>query len=87
MVAVTVAGLATISVGLLLVVMGMCFAWREFKERRTLNGDAADFVKSLSELVKALSGQPRSLLCFTFGSLLIFLGGVIAGVSGLTSAI
>lgn len=78
---IVVAGLAVIAVGLLLVLFGIVFAWGEYKREKTLG--ATEFVEALANLLKALAGQPRSVYCFTFGTILIFVGGIMCGVSGL----
>jgi hypothetical protein len=78
-----VAGLVILGIGAVLIIFGIFFSLAEYKKEKEL-GDAASFVDSLAGLVKAISGQPRSVVFFTFGTLLIFLGGIIAGVSGLT---
>jgi uncharacterized membrane protein len=79
-----VAGLVVLAVGTILVLTGIFFSFAEYQNDKELDGPEG-FVKALTGLVKALSGEPRSTVCFTFGTLLIFLGGVIAGVAGLTS--
>ncbi|RIT44612.1 hypothetical protein [Mycobacteroides abscessus] len=81
--ALQITGIAVIGVGVLLVLFGVGFAWGEFQANRKLDGGATEFVKALTALVKALAKQPRSVVCFTFGTLLIFLGGLISGVTGL----
>lgn len=77
-----VAGLVVMGVGTILVLVGIGFSWSEYRKDKELG--PSGFVQALADLVKAIAGQPRSIVCFTFGTLLIFLGGVIAGVAGLT---
>jgi hypothetical protein len=71
-----IAGLAVIGVGLLLILVGLVAGWKEAKKRGTL-GQAGDFAKGLAEIVKALGGQPTSVVFFTFGTLLVFIGSLI----------
>lgn len=78
-----IAGLVIIGTGILLVLIGTLMAWQEFKAARTLG--VTSFVEKLAELLRALAGQPTSTVLFTFGVLLIFLGGAIAGAGGLTA--
>jgi hypothetical protein len=66
------------------MLVGLVAAWREAQKRGTL-GSAADFVGNLAKLVEALGGQATSVVLFAFGTLLVFLGGVILGVSALLS--
>jgi hypothetical protein len=77
-----IVGIIVIGVGILLIFLGMFFALDEYKQRRTLG--PADFVRAVKELVVAIaeSGKP-SLACFSFGTILIVIGGIISGVSGL----
>jgi hypothetical protein len=77
-----VAGIVVIGVGILLILSGLFFAWDEYKQRKTLG--SADFVRAVRDLVVAIaeSGKP-SLACFSFGTVLIVIGGIISGVSGL----
>lgn len=84
MTAVVIAGLVVIGVGLLLVLAGLGMIWAEFRNAQNLGG-TSDLVGKLADLIRALAGQPRSTVLFSFGFLLIFLGGVIAGVGGLTA--
>ena len=79
-----IAGLAVIGVGLLFMLVGLFAAWGEARKRGELGG-ASGFVEALAKLVEALSGQRTSLVLFTFGTLLVFLGGVILGVGALTA--
>jgi hypothetical protein len=79
-----VAGLVILGLGAILVLVGVFFSFAEYQKDKELNGPEG-FVNALAGLIKALSGEPRSTVCFTFGTLLIFLGGVIAGVAGLTA--
>lgn len=81
---VIVVGLVVMAAGVLMVLVGIVMAWEEFQSTKTLG--AAGFLEQLANLLKALAGQPKSVVLFTFGTVLIFLGGVIAGVSGLTAA-
>lgn len=78
-----VVGSAVILVGLLLILAGLAMAWGEYKQGRSLGG--TEFVQALRDLVVAIAGKRGSLILLTFGTLLVFLGGVIAGVGGLTS--
>jgi hypothetical protein len=71
-----IAGLAIIGVGLLLILVGMVAGWREAKMAGTL-GQASDFAKALAEVVRALGGQPTSVVFFTFGTLLVFIGFLV----------
>jgi hypothetical protein len=77
-----ITGIVVIGVGILLVLLGAFFALDEYKQRRKLG--SADFVRAVKELVVAIaeSGKP-SLAFFSFGTILIVIGGIISGVSGL----
>lgn len=81
--AVSIAGIAVMVVGLLLILEGGVLAWGEYKRRKTYGG-AAEFVNAVKDLVVAIaeSGRP-SLGCFAFGTILVFIGGIVAGVGGL----
>lgn len=74
-------GVIVIAVGLVFMLFGLYVGWRENKG---LLGVGSDFMDSLRQLLPVLEGQPFSTVLFTFGILLIFLGGIIAGVGGLT---
>lgn len=76
-------GASVIIVGLILMLAGVVMVWREWRRARTLS-EAAEFVNALTDLLKALGGKPTSTVLFTFGTLLVFLGGLIAGVGGLS---
>ena len=77
-----IAGIVVICAGILLVLLGMFFALDEYKQRKTLG--PADFVRAVKELVVAIAEADRpSLACFSFGTILIVIGGIISGVSGL----
>lgn len=78
---VIIAGLVIIGLGFILFLVGIYFAWSEFEHTKTLG--PSKFVAALADLIRAIAGQPKSVILFTFGTLLIFLGGIIAGVSGL----
>ncbi|MBO3752519.1 hypothetical protein J5X84_41230 [Streptosporangiaceae bacterium NEAU-GS5] len=78
-----IAGLVIMGVGTLLVFVGVVFSWAEYRGAKTLG--ASDFVKAIADLVRAIAGQPRSVICFAFGTVLIFLGGIVAGVGGLSA--
>jgi hypothetical protein len=65
-----VAGLVVLGIGVLLVLVGIFFSHAEYKREKELG--PTQFIEALSGLVKALAGQPRSIVCFTFGTLLIF---------------
>jgi hypothetical protein len=75
-------GTVVIIVGLVFMLAGLVVAIGEFRSRRTLG--PTQFVKELRLLVVAIADKRLSLLLFTFGILLIMLGGVIAGVAGFT---
>lgn len=75
-------GIVVIVGGVLMVLVGVVMSWAEFRQRRTLG--VTGFVQALAELVRALASQPTSTVLFTFGTLLIVLGGGIAGVGSLT---
>jgi uncharacterized membrane protein len=80
--ATSIAGISVIAVGLLLILLGMVLAWGEYKQRRTLG--ATDFVREVKDLVVAIAESDRpSLGCFAFGTILVLIGGIIAGVGGL----
>jgi hypothetical protein len=80
--AASIAGISVIVVGLLLILLGMVLAWGEYKQRRTLG--ATDFVRAVKDLVVAIAESDRpSLGCFAFGTILVLIGGIIAGVGGL----
>jgi hypothetical protein len=81
--ALSIVGIAVIAVGLLLIIEGGILAWGEYKQRKTYSG-AAEFVTAVKDLVVAIAESGRaSLGCFAFGTILVLLGGVIAGVGGL----
>lgn len=67
---------AVIGVGLLLILAGMAAGWKEARKGGRLS-QAANFAKALAEIVKALGGQPTSVVFLTFGTLLVFIGFVI----------
>lgn len=67
---------AVTGIGLLLILAGMVVGWREAKKAGRL-GQAGDFARALAEVVKALGGQPTSVVFFTFGTLLVFIGFLI----------
>jgi hypothetical protein len=75
-----IAGLATVAVGLAMMLGGLLVALR--KARRDGELGASDFVSSVAELVGALSGQNTSLVLFSFGTVMVFLGGLLLGVAG-----
>lgn len=80
--AISTAGIAVVTAGLLLIVLGMFFAWGEYRQRRTLG--TTDFVRAVRDLVVAIAEADRpSLSCFAFGTILVLIGGIIAGVGGL----
>lgn len=77
-----IVGIVVIAVGLLLILLGMVFAWGEYKQRKTLG--PTEFVKAIKDLVVAIAESERpSLACFAFGTILVVIGGIISGVSGL----
>ncbi len=81
-IAIEIVGVVVIGIGLALVVLGMVLAWGEYKQRKTLG--PTEFVKAVRELVVAIAESNRpSLGCFAFGTILIVLGGIIAGVTSL----
>jgi len=75
-------GVAVIIVGLVLMLLGAVIAWRESREGGWL-GPASDFVDSLARLLHALGDKRQSTILFTFGTILVFLGSLIAGAGGL----
>jgi hypothetical protein len=77
-----VTGIVVIGVGVLLTLLGAIVAWGEFRQRRRM-GVATGFLKALTEFVRVVADKRPSLGLMAFGVLLVFLGGVIAGVSGL----
>lgn len=79
---VSITGIVVIAVGLLLIIEGGILAWGEYKRRKTYG--ATDFINAVKDLVVAIaeSGRP-SLGCFAFGTVLVLIGGIIAGVGGL----
>lgn len=84
MTAAEIAGLAVVAVGLTMMLAGTAMALGELRRAGRL-GAASDFVDALARLVKALAGQRSSVVLFTFGTLLVFLGAVILGASSLLS--
>jgi len=77
-----VVGIVVIAVGLLLILLGMVFAWGEYKDRKTLG--PTEFVQAIRDLVVAIAESKKpSLACFAFGTILVVIGGIISGVSGL----
>ena len=83
--AINITGIAVIITGLLLILLGIFFAWGEYKQRRTLG--PTDFVRAVKDLVVAIAEADRpSLGCFAFGTILVLVGGIIAGVGGLQLA-
>lgn len=78
-------GVAVIAVGLIFMLFGLFVGWREAKKKGKLGklNLVSDFVNSLKGLIRALADESFSTVLFTFGILLIFLGGVIAGAGGL----
>lgn len=77
-------GLAVIAVGLIFMLVGLFVALQEYKRRGLLGNGTAKFIDSLAKLVQVLADKPLSLKLFAFGTLLVFIGGTIAGVGGLT---
>ena len=75
---VEIAGLACVFVGLLMMLAGIVAALGEARRRGTLS-DATDFIGKLAKLVEVLSEQRTSIVLFTFGTLLVFLGGLFLG--------
>lgn len=75
-------GVFVILVGLVLVLVGVVMVWQDWRASRSLS-QGSDFVTALAELLEALAGKPPSTVLFTFGTLLVFLGGIIAGAQGL----
>lgn len=82
--ALVVAGICVIGVGVILGLLGAILAWKEYQARKTMGG-VEGFVKALTEFVKAVADKSPSLGLMSFGVLFVFLGGVIAGVGGLTA--
>jgi hypothetical protein len=78
-----IAGLAIIFVGLLMMLAGIVAALGEARRRGTLS-TVSDFIDKLAKLVEVLSEQRTSIVLFTFGTLLVFIGGIVLGVTGLT---
>ena len=76
-------GVVVIGVGLLFMIFGLFVGWNEAKDSGKLS-PVSDFVDSLSQLINAIADKKFSTILFSLGILLIFLGGVIAGVGGLT---
>jgi hypothetical protein len=54
------AGLVVIGVGVLMIPVGIAVAWGEYQQSRLLG--PTRFVESLTNLVRALSGQSRSTI-------------------------
>jgi hypothetical protein len=80
--ALAIAGICVIGVGVILSLLGAFLAWKEYQARKRLGG-AEGFVNALTEFVKAVADKSPSIFLISFGALFIFLGGVIAGVGGL----
>jgi uncharacterized membrane protein len=86
--AMAVAGLVVIGVGLLLILIGTYMTLVDWKrklegkpqaERNALSGA----LKGLAKLVTALKDYPPGQKLIVWGIVLLFVGGVIGGVSGL----
>jgi len=73
-------GVSVIGVGLVLMLVGVIIVWGESRQQLGL---ASDFVDCLAKLLEALADKCQSTVLFTFGTLLVFLGGLIAGVGEL----
>ena len=74
-------GIVVIGVGVIFMLIGGSLALSEYRKRRKLGG-ATEFLKALTEFVRAVADKKPSLVFMAFGVLLIFLGGVIAGAGG-----
>ncbi len=78
-------GVTVIAVGIILILVGVAIAWGESKRLLGVK-ELTGFVNALTELVKAIADKRLSLSLFVFGTLLIVIGGVIAGVGGLSAS-
>jgi hypothetical protein len=75
-------GFAVIMVGLILMLAGVVFSWKEYKDRQTLG--ATEFVQSIRDLVVAIAeSKSPSLACFAFGTIMVVVGGVISGATAI----
>ncbi|MER6031680.1 hypothetical protein [Streptomyces sp. NPDC001851] len=81
---VEIVGASVVAVGLMLIIVGLIAALREARISGTL-GDASEFVDSIRKLVRELANGRASLAFFAFGTILVFLGGVILLGGDLTS--
>jgi len=89
-----VAALAVVSVGLFMIVAGVLISiidWRSKKQEAKQGGMAnkplgldADLT-ALKELVVALANKPLGMQLVVWGIVLLLIGGVMGGVSGLTA--
>jgi len=71
-----IAGLAIVGVGLVLMLVAMVAALRESRMSGRLSA-AADFIDALRKLVEQLANGRTSLVLFAFGTIMVFLGGVV----------
>ena len=89
-----VAALAVVGVGLLLVVTGVVISisdWRD-KKRKAKRGamenkplGLAEDLTALKELALALAEKPLGMQLVVWGVVLLLIGGVMGGVSGVTA--
>ena len=77
-------GVAAMVVGLVLILGGASMAWKEEKGRDPLRGPS-EFVSNLAKLADALAKHPTGIRILFLGIVVFFLGGIVAGVSALTS--
>ena len=86
--ATSIAGLVVIGVGLALVIAGTVLAWKEESarlKRDAVKGPVTDFVSGLAKLMDSLAKHPVGVRLVVLGIVLVFIGGVMAGVSGLAT--
>jgi hypothetical protein len=78
---VTYTGVVVIAVGLILMLVGVAITWKDYRAAKDLG--PAKFLEKLSEFAVIMAKSPPNIVLFSFGTLLVFLGGIIAGVGGL----
>jgi uncharacterized membrane protein len=83
-----VAGLVLVVVGILLILLGAWMALNDWKRERAGKIGAKKegleaTITGLTKLLEALKGYPTGQRMIVFGILLVIIGGLFGGVSGL----
>jgi predicted RND superfamily exporter protein len=83
-----VCGLVLVGVGVLLILLGAWMSLNDWKRERALKIGAKKegldaTITGLTKLLEALKGYPTGQRMIVFGILLVIIGGLFGGVSGL----